>query len=349
MIITADLHAHDYKEFADHLPNGLTTRLNEFVSSMDYLHQCMLSWEEKVLVILGDVNHLRSYLKVPVHNLVYQQLKKIKESGIQIYLLVGNHDQYDQLGKEHSLKVYEPLATIIDTPQLHEIEGSQCYFIPHCKHKQTLYAEFEKITSMKALDQGILFLHQYIDGVTLDNNAHYYLSGLVVPEFIKSKFKWIISGDVHKKQIFDNIMYPGSLLSHNFGDKFQDKSFYRYDGKELLEYKNPHSPVFLTHVIEETTKLEEEFHFSETSRTYIEARCSKERYEEVEDYLNKFPNVRYRIVLLKKEKDYVPRSGIKLASTVPDNIIQYVNFAGEGDQKLIDLGVAIYEEAGKLI
>ena len=301
---------------------------------------------EKILVILGDMFEIKGYVKVPVYNLVFNEILKLKKRGISVYLMTGNHDQYDAGGLVHALVPFKEIAKVYERLKLDVIEGITCVFVPYRKNKKQLAEELHKVMGMDLPTDSILFLHQILEGCQISDNYYAQREGLILPEGLKKKFKWIIAGDVHKPQHYENVWYCGSLFGRNFTDKFEQKSFLRYTGDTPEVIPNPKSPIFLKYIVKEQKDLDE-LQLEHTARIYIDVECSKEMLPIVHNLLDRKENIRYLAHRIKEKIEVVQRGNVKLAMGTEEIIRNYVDYAGIGDAKLKELGVSIYAEATK--
>ena len=346
MIILTDIQEHDFKDFAENLDGEMTTRLMEFVDSLRFVGKYMLDTQDKNLVFLGDMFEVKGYVKVLVYNIVYKEFVRLTDQGIKLWMLTGNHDQYDQGGLIHSLVPFKSIAKVYDTLKVDQIDGITCVFIPYRKDKKQFYEDLAKVEKMSLPPDSILFLHQILEGAKINDSFYASRAGLVIPESVRTKFKYIFCGDVHTKQRFSNIVYPGSLFSRDFKDAFETKGFIRYLDGEILDINNPHSPLFLKYRIEnlsdiDTIKLEH------TAKIYLDIEAKKEFKDVLEKKLDSLEHVKYRIRLIKDAPAEIRRTDIKLVMPTEEVLCHYVEHAGNNDQALKDLGISIYKEALK--
>ena len=130
----ADLHAHNYSQFSSVLPDGTNSRLAD---CLDVFHQITeYGKKEKIfkVLFLGDLFNTRTKVSIDVYHRVFDCLAEMKIEGFELYLIVGNHDQFLQNGRIHSMRPMSSVAEVIDGPAY--IESLDTFAIPFIENLQ---------------------------------------------------------------------------------------------------------------------------------------------------------------------------------------------------------------------
>lgn len=214
MIVFSDLHLRDKSAntvFGQVFP-GLIEAVERYSAT-------------RMLVCLGDFYHVRYKIDVYLQNEVVKFFNILKNIGIQVILLPGNHDQINEQG-ENALAVFDELSNVavINTPVINDYG----HWVPYRKNINEIldflkycYRNPNKISSKK-----IIYMHHGIQGAKM-NSSLVDDSGIGVNYFRN----WmVLSGHYHmRQQIGDNIFYIGSPYQVDAGEAGQVKGFCRLD------------------------------------------------------------------------------------------------------------------------
>jgi DNA repair exonuclease SbcCD nuclease subunit len=179
----------------------------------------------KSIIHLGDFFDNRYSLNVLTIKTALNIIDLLKENGIHIYIIKGNHDQYYKNDlTTHSLIVFNEHdnVTIIDTPfeSTHEVL-SPWGIVPKS-------------------DKKILLGHYEVNGGLMNESGNLMQNGsLNVSDF--KEFDKVYSGHFHSNSKNGNIHYIGSAFAFNFGDVNATRGYYHYeDGKivKFIEFKD---------------------------------------------------------------------------------------------------------------
>lgn len=176
---------------------------------------------------LGDLFDRRKFIN---YNSLYLSRKyffdKLKEHGITLHTLLGNHDIFYKntlevnspillLQEYDNIKVYNEFATV-------DFESAKIDIVPWlCDDNQKNIFE-----SMKNSTADICFGHFEIDGFEMDRgNVHH--GGLDRKEL--KKYDTVLSGHFHHKSSADNILYVGTPYEMTWSDYNDPKGFHVFD------------------------------------------------------------------------------------------------------------------------
>lgn len=186
-------------------------------------------------IIMGDVFDTKEILRGKCLNLVYRRLK---DSKLEYYIIVGNHDLFNLTSKEHTLEVLKELPNVTIIDKLTELE-SNVFAIPYIHDVEELKATIKNIPKNAAL-----FAHLELKGFDF-GNGFICDKGMTGKSF--TKFKRVISGHFHKYQEKNNLTYIGASYSMSFGEANQVKYIGVYDtGTDELELIRTEFPQHIT-------------------------------------------------------------------------------------------------------
>lgn len=217
---------------------------------------------------LGDVFDRRKYIN-------YYTLKeckrfffdKLKERGITMYVVIGNHDTYFRNTNEINsiqllLKEYSNIKVLYD-PQTIKIKEATICSIPWiCENNEQ--ACWDEIKNTKA---EICIGHFDIKGFEMHTGAP-SKDGVDKDKFMK--FDLLMSGHFHHRSQHDNITYLGAPYEMTWSDYNDKKGFHIFDtATRKLEFiQNPHS-MFLKIEYDESYFVETPPNFEDYKNKYI--------------------------------------------------------------------------------
>lgn len=184
----------------------------------------------KSIIHLGDWFNSRYSINVLAIEQSYKIINLLKEAGIHLYIIKGNHDQYYKNQENpHSLMIFNKFSnvTIVDHPlTIEEVILCPWQTIPEIEGK-------------------ILMGHYEINGVVTNASGHKMENAkLSIKDF--KEYDKVFSGHFHTKSENSNITYIGSAFAMDFNDIGQDRGYYLYDDgdiQEFIEFKQ--APKFI--------------------------------------------------------------------------------------------------------
>lgn len=196
-LVTTDLHLTD------------NTRDDYRFGIFDWLAYQQDATNADAVIILGDITDKKDRHSAQLVNRIVDSLDKLRPP---VYLLRGNHDGINQ-----------------DTPFFRFLDGHKgisfvtkpCYipytsafFLPHC----TSQTQFDQACSLLNGTEQAILLHQTMDGAIAENGVRQ--SGLTWP---KKPCVPVYSGDIHKPQTCDDVIYVGAPYHIRHGDSFSPR------------------------------------------------------------------------------------------------------------------------------
>jgi exonuclease SbcD len=238
--------------------SGMHTRLVDYLDRLDEAIDYGMAEGADAVLIAGDIYKNRT--PNPTHQREFaRRIRRIRNAGLPIFILVGNHDVSPAAGRAHSIEIFDTLAiegvTIAERAGLHLIETRagpfQVIALPWITRHNLLTKEelrlasflevetmlMERIenflrTTAEQLDPDIptvLTIHGTIDGATVGAERQIMLGkDLVLPKSIVALpgVDYVAMGHIHKHQSLGNhppVVYPGSIERIDFGEEHEDK------------------------------------------------------------------------------------------------------------------------------
>ena len=194
----------------------------------------------KRIIHLGDYFDHRKYINFKALNSNRKHfLDKLREYGIHMDIIAGNHDVYYKNTNELcSLKElmgwYTDCVNIVKEPSVIDYDGVDIALIPWINN-ENYHDSIKFIENCKASFLGAhleLENFEMMKGVT---NTH----GMSAKHF--KGFEQVWSGHFHTKSQRDNIMYLGSQMEFTWADCDDQKHFHVFDTstREMTPVKNP--------------------------------------------------------------------------------------------------------------
>jgi len=257
----ADLHlgVETYSRFDP--VTGLSQRLLDFLSTFDQLVDYALNNGVDLVLFCGDAYKSREPSQTQQREFA-KRIDTLSKNGIQIFLLTGNHDLPNAIGKATAIEIFDTLSIsnvhVANRPGIYTIKTKsgdiQILALPWLRRSTLLSKDDSKNLSMEQVNQklqqaladtisinipkldpklpSILAAHAWVSGaktgsekgMTLGQEHVLLLSSLTYPVL-----DYIALGHIHKHQVLNDsppVVYSGSLDRLDFSDEEDEKGFY---------------------------------------------------------------------------------------------------------------------------
>lgn len=251
VLLFSDLHGHAFKPYAQLLPDGMNSRLQEAVDVLGNIWT--LAKEEKVDLILfgGDLFHARGMIHVQTFNVILEAMAKLA-LGRKLGMLVGNHDQTSRRGDVHSIYAFNSVATVMDKPGWYTFnvknESLHVFALPHTPLKDDLLVEMDEAIKTCPGEPAMLLGHLGVDGAQVGSNLVLLDKHcLSIKDFanIQGYVSQIFLGHYHHPQkLTDTIRFIGAPCHHNWGDLGSLRGCWLWTVGEAPRFKTLPGPVF---------------------------------------------------------------------------------------------------------
>lgn len=240
--LVADLHFHPWSSFATTDENGVNSRLMGLLSELRRCAQEVYQAGGNVVVLAGDVFHVRGSVSPTVLNLVRDTLAQcVFEFKVEFVILAGNHDlegrDSERLGSAITALEMRGVAVVNET--------YTCWNL-------TLVPWYDSIEGLKAEiadsrgripdhDTRDLILHAPIDGVIEGLPPH----GLT-PEWLASLgYRRVFAGHYHNHKEFPGGVYSIGALAHHTWSDVGTKAGFLLVYPHQVVWRKSHMPAFV--------------------------------------------------------------------------------------------------------
>ena len=261
----ADVHlgVENYGRLDPH--TGLSTRLTDFLRSIDTIIDTTLDTKADLVIFGGDAYKTRD--PSPTYQREFaRRIRRLSQAGLPTVLVAGNHDMPSAVGRAHTMEIYGTLEVeniyVSRRPELLRIETRhgpvQIVTLPWVMRNALLSRDEYKNKSLEELttllqfkietflnDKSslladldpdiphILVAHTTVQGAIYGSERGVMLGNDVVlpPSLFKNPhWDYVALGHIHRHQEiepgrFPPVVYPGSVERIDFGEEREDKGF----------------------------------------------------------------------------------------------------------------------------
>jgi DNA repair protein SbcD/Mre11 len=243
---------------------GVSTRLDDFLRAFDKLVDYAVDNRVDLVLFCGDAYKSREPNQTQQREFA-RRINRLAVAEIPVFLLIGNHDLPNAIGKATSTEIFQTLAIknvyVSNRPEITRIETKsgpvQVASLPWLRRSSLLKRDEVKNLTLeqinvelrrvlndtvdelaKRLDSklpAILAAHVGVDTavvgserlMAIGQEAFALKSSLANPAF-----DYIALGHIHKRQVLNEnppVIYSGSLERVDFGEEADEKGFYVVD------------------------------------------------------------------------------------------------------------------------
>lgn len=174
--------------------------------------------------ILGDLFHDRYAVQIQLMNQVIDYLTRLKQSGIDVFMIPGNHDMPTKANHQNTtLKPLCGISTVIDKVSVAEIYDRAFIFVPFLPIVD-IYCEILEQAINRSTRDSIIMTH--IGCTSALTNTCFMHQMVSVPPSLFDTLR-TYTGHYHIPQSVDNkIYYCGSILPFKFDEGGIDHGFF---------------------------------------------------------------------------------------------------------------------------
>ena len=240
---------------------GLSTRLEDFLNAFDQVVDYAL--EEKIDLVLfcGDAYKSREPTQTQQREFA-KRINRLATNDIPVFLLVGNHDLPNAIGRATTTEIFDTLAIknvyVSNRPDIYRIPTKsgiiQVASLPWLRRSSLLSKEDTKNLTFEQINQklqqvltgviashadkldpelpGILAAHVWVSGARIGSESSMTIGQehmLMVSNIAHTAFDYIALGHIHKRQVLSEnppVVYAGDLARLDFSEEKDDKGFY---------------------------------------------------------------------------------------------------------------------------
>ena len=260
----ADLHigVENYGRFDS--ATGLSSRLADFLAAFDRLVAYAIQNKVDLVVFSGDAYKSRDPSQTQQREFA-RRISTLANNGIQVFLLVGNHDLPNATGRATTTEIFDTLnianvhvsakaevrlintrSGLIQVASLPWLRRSSVLSVSNQKEEKSLSIEelnqrvehylagiIENLAGQLDKDiPAILSAHLSVNTAKLGSERNISIGHeptVMLSNIANPAFDYIALGHIHKQQVLSSsppVVYPGSLERLDFGEEKDDKGFY---------------------------------------------------------------------------------------------------------------------------
>ena len=257
----ADLHL-GVESYGHIDPNtGLPTRLLDFLSVLDQVIDYALENKVDLVLFCGDAYKTREPSQTQQREFA-KRINRLSTSGIPIFLLIGNHDLPNAIGRATTTEIFDTLAVknvyVSNRPDIYQIPTNsgviQIASLPWLRRSALLSKEETKNLDFDQINQrlqqvltniiaanipkldprlpSILAAHVWVSGAQLGSERSMTIGqehALLPSNVAHPAFDYVALGHIHKHQVLSHnppVVYSGSLERLDFSEEEDNKGFY---------------------------------------------------------------------------------------------------------------------------
>lgn len=248
--VVSDIHAHAWSVFSTVTADGINSRLAETLAELERAANEVLAAGGRVLIVAGDIFHVRGTIDPEVLNPLQDCIKRILDKGVLIYAIPGNHDLKSKETSRLSSAV-ETLSNtsstagqfvVVNACEFHDLDGQLIGFVPWRSNVNDLLADLDFLAAHGDKSNMDVFIHAGIDGVLPNMPAH----GLTDVALAKFGFRHVFAGHYHNhKQLSGGVVSIGATTHHNWGDVGSKAGFLLVDDSGQVKWFDTQAPKFI--------------------------------------------------------------------------------------------------------
>jgi exonuclease SbcD len=240
---------------------GMNSRLVDTLKVLDELVDYTLNNDIDLVLFSGDAYKNREPSQTQQRELA-KRISRLSEADIPVFLLIGNHDLPNAMGRATSTEIFSTLGVknvyVATKPSVAFITTKhgtvQVASLPWLRRSALLSREETRNLNIEQINQK---LQQSLTGIMADHikrlrpelpailSAHVWMAGattgtektmtigqehtLLLSTVANPAFDYVALGHIHKGQVLTEhppVVYSGSLDRLDFGDEGQEKGFY---------------------------------------------------------------------------------------------------------------------------
>ncbi len=240
---------------------GLSSRLNDFLAVLDELVDYALADKVDLVLFCGDAYKTREPTQTQQREFA-RRINRLTTGNIPVFLLVGNHDMPNAIGRATTTEIFDTLAvknvTVASRPGTHKIETKggpvQIVALPWLRRSALLSREDSKNLNLEQVNQrlqealtqviasqaaaldpslpSILAAHVSVGAAKAGSESMMAIGQepvLLLSNVALPAFDYIALGHIHRRQVLSEnppAVYAGSLERVDFSEEKDEKGFY---------------------------------------------------------------------------------------------------------------------------
>jgi exonuclease SbcD len=243
---------------------GLSSRLEDYLKALDQVIDYALNSKVDLVLFCGDAYKTREPSQTQQREFA-KRLKRLSEGGIPLFLLIGNHDLPNALGRATAIEIFDTLAVpnvyVGNRPGIWKIQTKsgevQIAGLPWIRRSALLSREdtrnldfnqinerlqqaltriiYEQAAQLDPSLPAILAAHVWVLNAKVGTEKSMSIGQehmLLLSSVAQPAFDYVALGHIHRGQTLSEnppVVYSGSLERVDFGDEDDEKGFYVID------------------------------------------------------------------------------------------------------------------------
>lgn len=239
---------------------GLSTRLGDFLRAFDQMVDFALENSVDLVLFCGDAYKSREPSQTQQREFA-RRISRLSNNDIPVFLLVGNHDLPNAIGKATTTEIFDTLSIknvyVSNRPDIYRIETRngiiQVASLPWLRRSALLSREESRNLSLDQIKErlqqaltaavashaarlaptlpAVLAAHVWVTGAQVGSEKSMTIGqepALLVSNVANPAFDYVALGHIHKHQILwesPPVVYAGSLERVDFGEEGAEKGF----------------------------------------------------------------------------------------------------------------------------
>lgn len=240
---------------------GLSSRFLDFLKALDQVVDYALENRVDLVLFCGDAYKSREPSQTQQREFA-KRINRLSTSDIPIFLLIGNHDLPNAIGRATSTEIFDTLAVknvyVSNRPEIYHIATNsgtiQIASLPWLRRSGLLSKEETKNLTFEQINQrlqqvltniitanipkldpklpSILAAHVWVSSAQVGSERSMTIGQehmLLLSNVANPAFDYIALGHIHKHQVLSHnppVVYPGSLERLDFSEEEDNKGFY---------------------------------------------------------------------------------------------------------------------------
>jgi len=240
---------------------GLSSRFLDFLAAFDQVVDYALENRVDLILFCGDAYKSREPNQTQQREFA-KRINRLSTSSIPVFLLTGNHDLPNAIGRATATEIFDTLAIqkvyVSNRPDIYRIPTNsgviQIASLPWLRRSALLSKEATKNLNFSQINEklqevltniitantqkldptlpAILAAHVWVSGAKVGSEASMTIGqehALLLSNITHPAFDYIALGHIHRHQIMHDsppVVYAGSLERLNFSEEADDKGFY---------------------------------------------------------------------------------------------------------------------------
>jgi DNA repair protein SbcD/Mre11 len=243
---------------------GFSTRMLDILKALDSVVDYAIQNQADMVLFCGDTYKTRDPSQTQQREFA-RRLRRLSAAGIAVFLLVGNHDLPNAVGKATAIDIFDTLyvdkvyvGNSFKVTRIPTKAGEiQVVSLPWPKRSSLLSREDTKNLTIDEINTkiedtisaGLIDIEKDIDtGIPAILAAHISVSNakggsertmlmgrdpvILLSNVARPVFDYVALGHIHRNQVLNTsppVIYSGSLERLDFSDETQEKGFYVID------------------------------------------------------------------------------------------------------------------------